>query len=690
MPRKFWTNLRHLFSIGPMACIILFAGCDDQQLKKGRAATKAQTSQTEVLEENTTNIDIAQDNILVIGQTTVEIPKNSISSSSKSEIAVRLRRVAIPADLDSDAAAIFELGKELVEVQMIEVDTQRIVQQDQVLDSLTVTQKLEADSDELSMMASFPSDQALEFTLTGSASYQNGFHFVIRKPNLSVSSAGQGIFLASAGLRASAFLITTVPANTVPESFSEYSTDVVLSSSTNSGSKPKTSSGSTNTGSTSGTSSGTGDTPGGGNGLALRYADIQGEKDDKLGSPNSSNNGTGHQAYNIFAPIHGERANSAYVTSSGRIVVVGTAVATGASMYIMGLEEYGVVDPSFGTFGITNFSIASGDNHTPVTVTDDTQGGYLVALTHQNNSNSDNQAVVVRFKADGTLDSNQFSGGRLTYNSNNGSTAVYAKDLVTNQTGNIFLSVHDQGTPLSGHVVVFSSSGSRIDNIGGTNTHYAKFPSTNTRVKGMCLAADGSVFAAGSDSSSGSHDIALMKLTPSGPIDTSFGNQGSYVATSLDINGGDNWEEGVDCAVASNGDIFVLGHTDETTHTNILVMKVLANGSGRQNSFGTNGVYVLNLPTTGNPFKIAASETGEVYYLSQEGSGHAVSALTNLGAPLNAFLSQTNPKLTLWRDTCSNEVATDMVVDAHGRLVLAGTCLDNGTSKDFSTIYRIK
>jgi uncharacterized delta-60 repeat protein len=104
--------------------------------------------------------------------------------------------------------------------------------------------------------------------------------------------------------------------------------------------------------------------------------------------------------------------------------------------------------------------------------------------------------------------------------------------------------------------------------------------------------ADDNILVTGSVTGNGS-DVALLRLTPSGALDTAFGS-GGIVGLSRAGN-----QTGGAIAVQPDGDILVAATTDENSTNQLLVQRFLPTGAP-DTTFGTNGVVLVTLGGSSN------------------------------------------------------------------------------------------
>lgn len=113
--------------------------------------------------------------------------------------------------------------------------------------------------------------------------------------------------------------------------------------------------------------------------------------------------------------------------------------------------------------------------------------------------------------------------------------------------------------------------------------------------EGITLDALGNIFVTGnSQASNGDVEMVLWKYTPSGELDTSFGNHG--FVTHHGPAGGGRFVFGRDVKLDTNGNIYVVGNMmhHDTTY-DLVVWKYDATGALDTN-FGENGTILYNSP----------------------------------------------------------------------------------------------
>ena len=305
------------------------------------------------------------------------------------------------------------------------------------------------------------------------------------------------------------------------------------------------------------------------------------------------------------------------IQGDGKIVVVGTeevAITTKTGKkttttdytdwLIFRLNPNGTLDTSFGSGGqvITPFgsSVASSVAIQPT-------NGKIVVAGAANPSTTGGYAefTVARYNTDGSLDTTFGSGGivRTDVSQILGATSCgsSALSLAIDPSGNIIAAgeayAYSSIVPIDRleMAMIRLTAGGTLDTTFGTGGAVAALaPSARMGVAvGVGLQSGGQIILGGlsSDSSgfSGSGDkyeLAIARFTPGGTLDTTFGGGSGFFSTPLIA-----YPESL--VVDGNGEILAVGYgytSPNVLNQNFWVARVLADGSGADSTFGTNGV----------------------------------------------------------------------------------------------------
>jgi uncharacterized delta-60 repeat protein len=266
----------------------------------------------------------------------------------------------------------------------------------------------------------------------------------------------------------------------------------------------------------------------------------------------------------------------------------------------------GLLDPTFGTGGKV---IEAGQRYEAVAVQTD---GKVVAV-----GKDGSDFVVVRYNANGTLDSSFGTGGVKTIDFNGSDDQPF--DVAVQADGKILV----VGTTFAG--------------------------------------ADGD-------------DFAAARLNPNGSLDTSFSTDGKV---NIDFGGGGNRDDAArGVAVAANGDIFLAGNATNAAGNNSFgVAKLKADGS-LATAFGNNGKQFLGVFGGGDETAqaVAIQSDGKIVVAGTtdlNGNDFAVARMNPTTGQLDTTFNATGAK-TVNFGTATDDQAFDVAIQADGKIVLVG------------------
>ena len=214
--------------------------------------------------------------------------------------------------------------------------------------------------------------------------------------------------------------------------------------------------------------------------------------------------------------------NAFALQPDGKIVCAGRQAPSNAGSQqracMSRFNSDGSVDSTFNLIGTHPIMIASG-NFGSVHVMDD---GRILGIGYLGGGLG---AAVARFKPDGTLDSTFNSDGIAHYNPNGGYFDSATGHLLPN--GKIIVTAWSSLTDWRFHAMQLDSTGT-LDSLYANNGSYydAVLPSTGFAVTlSSVVDAAGSLFLSGSLDNS---NVYVLKLTPFGVVDSTFGVNGIF------------------------------------------------------------------------------------------------------------------------------------------------------------------
>ncbi|MCK9451770.1 MAG: T9SS type A sorting domain-containing protein [Bacteroidales bacterium] len=298
------------------------------------------------------------------------------------------------------------------------------------------------------------------------------------------------------------------------------------------------------------------------------------------------------------------------VQADGKIILAGQARFGSYKYAMVRYNTDGSLDQSFGENGIVTTSIDISDFGKSVAIQAD---GKIVLSGHVQDATS-YHAVVVRYNADGSIDTSFGTNGLSHLNMDNNETVVLQDDgkIVVagfkndnfglarlNTDGSIDTSYGDAGYVMT---VMTDPDGSNI-------TSYAF---------DLAVQEDGKIIAAGfSYSYNTHHDVAVARYTTDGTLDATFADNGVFKA---DLGG---WADfGTAVAVQDDGKIVISAHKEMGTLPGTptydgAIIRLNADGS-YDLTFGESGVASFHLAEHATYLQdVVLQDDGSIYFTGQ-------------------------------------------------------------------------
>ena len=287
------------------------------------------------------------------------------------------------------------------------------------------------------------------------------------------------------------------------------------------------------------------------------------------------------------------------IQPDGKAVAVGYTSTGGGNFAVARLTTTGFLDSTFDGDGKLTTDLGSGVVDSAGSVAIQTDGRIVVA------GNASNSIAVARYNSDGSLDPTFDGDGKRVY-----SLGAYAKAygvalqpdgkiVAAGYYGNDFAVVRvlSNGAPDTS----FGSGGLKTVDMGGTDIAYE-----------IAVQPDGKIVAVGENGG----DLALVRLTASGGLDSSFGTGGKVFY-------GDSYKGQVGHALVlqPDGKIVVAG---EENGVDWLLVRFNANGTPDA-SFGTSGGTVVDLGGSERVRGVALQSDGKILVAGNRGSSGSVS-----------------------------------------------------------------
>ena len=263
-------------------------------------------------------------------------------------------------------------------------------------------------------------------------------------------------------------------------------------------------------------------------------------------------------------------AHDVTVQTDGKIVVAGyTKVSLfDTDFALVRYNADGSLDTGFGTGGKVTTAFGTYDEAYSVTVQAD---GKIIVAGSANNGSED--FALVRYNTDGSLDSGFGTGGKVTTPIGAGTDTAY--DVLVQSDGKIVVAGQASGTGYDFALARYNADGSLDAGFGTGGTVLNAVSSNNDFGRFVALQSDGKIVVGGdSNHDDFDYDFALTRFNTDGSLDTSFGT-GGIVFTQI----GDADDFAHSIAVMPDDRIVVAGSANNGTNEDLAVARYYPDGS---------------------------------------------------------------------------------------------------------------
>ncbi len=284
-------------------------------------------------------------------------------------------------------------------------------------------------------------------------------------------------------------------------------------------------------------------------------------------------------------PISGTNqiARDVVLQPDGKVIIVGYDNWHSAKpdhIILARVNADGTLATGFGVNGVVTTSLSGGDD-----------AGYAAAVQPDGKivvaGISNSKALLVRYNANGSLDTGFGAGGAVTVTALSANSWFLSVAVLAD--GRIVAGGGAATTPFAFLLARYQSNGAPDTTLGGSGFVTTPIPGGNGYSWDMAIQPDGKPVLAGYFSSGSDGGMALMRYNPDGTLDSGFG-AGGIVTQSIGL--GVDYAYGVN--VQSGGKIVAGGLSGQTG----VLARYNADGS-YDNSFGA--VASLNYVTTTVP-----------------------------------------------------------------------------------------
>ena len=287
---------------------------------------------------------------------------------------------------------------------------------------------------------------------------------------------------------------------------------------------------------------------------------------------------------------------SAVLTHTGKILLVGSTTDYQTyRMLLIQLNADGTPDSSFGTNGIVLQSVSAvGPNAEDMAydVVVDNVGNILVCGSSYD-ENYVRRPVVVRFTPSGVLDTAFGTDGVATIPVNAVGESAF-KGIMVQPDGKIVATGYFGQTELWYLLLLvrFNADGTLDESFSDDGIVKHNYGNVDDEADDLALTPDGSILVSGMTvTATYNYSALLMKFSPVGEVDASFGNAGAVVE---DL---DDYDYGWDVVLQADGRIIMAGTSGDGPPNgfDLAVWKYMPDGTP-DNTFGNSGTVQHVIP----------------------------------------------------------------------------------------------
>ena len=379
------------------------------------------------------------------------------------------------------------------------------------------------------------------------------------------------------------------------------------------------------------------------------------------GSLDTSFDSDGKVLTNVGSGASFDYAIDTAIQSDGKIVVGGIGNSGSDDDFaVVRYNTNGSLDTSFDSDGKVLTNVGSGAS-TDFAFDIAIQKNSKIVLAGYGNNGSDDDFAVVRYNTNGSLDTTFDSDGKVLTNVGPGSNSDYANGIAIQEDGKIVLvGYSDNGSDFDFGVVRYNANGSldtSFDSDGKVLTSVGS-GSSDDIASDIAIQDDGKIVVIGVANNGSNDDFAVVRYNTNGSLDTSFDSDGKVLTN---IGPGSTIDNAADIAIQSDGKIVVVGYSNNGSSDDFAVVRYNTNGS-LDTSFDSDGKVLTNIGPGLSPdiaSDIAIQFNGKIVVAGTGGN------TGNYDFAIVRYLSKRTPKVQFTVDHSSgpeNAIALNLEV----------------------------
>jgi uncharacterized delta-60 repeat protein len=338
-----------------------------------------------------------------------------------------------------------------------------------------------------------------------------------------------------------------------------------------------------------------------------------------------------------------DRGFDAALQNDGRIIVAGYSDnGINRDIVVLRYNTDGSLDTGFGSGGVATYDSGKSDYGIAVTLQND---GRIIVVGRSNNGTNDD-LVVLRYNADGSLDSYFGTSGVATYDSGNNDFGIA---VTLQKDGRIIVGGGSNNGTNDDLVVLRYNADGSLDTGFGTNGVVIYDNGNGEYGNAVALQGDGRIIVAGQSNNGTDNDLVLLRYNTDGSLGTSFGTGGVAIYDS------GNSDIGNAVTLQDDGRIIVAGQSNNGTDNDLVLLCFNADGS-LDTGFGTNGVATYDSGSTDYGYAVALQEDGRIIVAGGYHNGRSFDVLTV------RFLTEANNDPVAIDDTATTDEDTTVTI----------------------------
>jgi uncharacterized delta-60 repeat protein len=391
-------------------------------------------------------------------------------------------------------------------------------------------------------------------------------------------------------------------------------------------------------------------------------------------------NGTGYVQYFRTVSFSGTSylGPATVVQADGKIVVAYDGLTSpGGSTDAFITTRYnadGTLDATFGIGGTVKTNFGLWETLRQVLLQPD--GKILLIGARFANGNTAHDFAVVRYNANGTLDTTFNNSGGVAININ-GSANDYANSAVVQPDGKIVLAgLSDPSSSFNSPDIAFArinQDGTLDGSFGAGGIALIGSTETSESVSSIALQSNGKIVAAGYRTNGSNNQILMLRLNSNGTLDEDFRSGGLFTIDLSNVS-----ESAKFVLLQSDGKILIGGSANTGVASEFALLRFLNDGSADP-SFDGDGVVFTSFPPDSGGFinSMVLQNNGKIVAAGGSNGKFAVARFNSNGS-LDASFGSGGRITSAFR---SGIRITSAALQPDGKLVVAGetnTSFTNG------------